>query len=230
MAITVVQTASNVGTGTSVTATFGSPVTAGNAVVVVFKNNGSFSIAPGSGGDTFIDYTGISDFLSIAYVFNSSGGYTTVTNTPGAGGNVLFVFEVSGINQIDKKIQATGNGGTGGGAYTYTSNAGTTTHAIEFWVGGAFSNSTSLGTISGASGFTNFSSLNYVDGESGGHSVAVAGYEIVSSTGTLNYTGSGATSGNTGFWDACSGSFWGLFPISANNQIVTQAVNRAATY
>lgn len=155
MAASVVQSASNGGTGTSLTVTLASPVSSGNTIcasVSVWDQNTS-AISPaltlGSSPDNWAQHRkGVRSSPSIGNTYAAvwsdpgcAGGATTVTITvPGATGGlktgvVATVWETTGIPAATVDITASTSGsGSVWTSGTFTPSA-TTADPDEIWVG-----------------------------------------------------------------------------------------------
>lgn len=198
MTILFVQSASNSSTtGSTLTITLGSNTTMGNCLVVASLGNdvsanptitgitlglaaGNFAhlVSAGTAGTT----------ASINEIWadpNCAGGQTSVVITYSAnvnGGLCAWVYEFSGIVTSSPLDQSSTNFTTTTNA-TFTSNTtGTTTQANELWFGAVDGRST---TITGpASPWINSTQITQNNRD------LMAGYQIVSSTGTATYSGS----------------------------------------
>lgn len=198
MTIAFVQSASNTGTGTTITVTLSGNTTASNCLVVgsiasggtnptitgitlggAAGNFSAMTTVPGAG-----DTTTSAGLVEIWADPNCAGGQTSVVVTysaASASGGAVWVYEFSGMASssiLDKRsmafttsTQATFNSGT----------TGTTTQASELWFGAAGGFNT---TITGpASPWVNSSMLT------SNNKNLIVGYDIVSSTGTAVYSG-----------------------------------------
>ena len=208
MTLAVVQTAQNSGTGTSLTVTLGSATTPGNFLAVLVLTtagtNGSVSsVSLGGAAGNFgsIVSQGNSSDHAIVTCWGDpdcAGGQTAVaiTTTGSSGTQAIsaIVFEISGMPStltgiLDKSAVLSSSGFVT--SWTLGPTA-TTTQADEMWlaiVGGNVSSSTA-GTYTGpGSAWTN-TVLSGVNNYTGGFSAGgVAGYQVVSSTGTASYNG-----------------------------------------
>lgn len=189
MAISVVQSKAFKGT----TGSFSAATTAGNCVLVCimdtefsFSDNVTAVTLGGSAGNFAQLQTAEED--SDAYVWawadpNCAGGQTaiavTVTN---ATDPVFIAYEISGLVSTGL-LDKSSSGGSLTTSYSSGSTA-TTAQASEIWVGLA-SGSDNSGSMTGPSSpWTNTTSNG-----SGGSTFGIAGYQIVSSTGTATYAG-----------------------------------------
>jgi hypothetical protein len=217
MAISVVQTVKS-NTATTTIASTGS----GNTLVVTFnsfKSSGTPSVTSVTLGGTdltqakAVTLNSSGEFASyIYYLGGIASGQTSVvisgTNlvfTSGNGG--VCIYEISGLGALDKT-----NSGSSASATTYSSGAtGTLSQASELVIGTA-NVDVSGGTL--PSGFTNTTD----SGDSW-----VSGYQIVSATTSVTYTGSTTDPP----WTAAIASFKGLSNISV---ALTTATSTIAAY
>lgn len=212
MAITVVQTAS--GSGSS--CTFASPVTAGNCIVVGWGDENTSvtaisGVTIGGAADNFaqlIFTSGTPSAKMVATLWadpNCAGGGTSVAVTPT--GTVqspcIWAIEVSGLASASILDKSTGM--TGIASSWSSGSTATTAQAAELWVG-AMSNS-GASTAGPASPWVN-TSVTDSAGE-----VFVFGYDIVSSTGTASYAGTGGASKG---WAACVATLKGTTNVSVS--------------
>ena len=223
MAISLAQApVSAGGTGASPLAlTFGSTTTAGNCVFVLFVQSASGA----SGTISGITLGGAAgNFASIGSDTNDSSGagYVSIWADPnctastavsvafsGTSGNittVAFAYEFSGLASTIGTLTDKSSFGQGGpvGAWSSLTTA-TTANANELWLGvvgcacnGAYT------TITGPS--SPWTNATLFDGgiASGYYFDGIAGYDIVSSTGTATYNG---TNGTNGYYAAGVGTF-----------------------
>lgn len=215
MSITVVQRGTDHNNGTNqLTFGFASPLTAGNAVIACIG-----SVVSPVSSVLLSDSTSLSQRLSIlddfnqvnltVYdVFNVAGGETTLTVNLGLGNANeqinLQVYEVSGLSgTVDTSTTNSGSG------TSFTSGSASTGYSTDFWlgVGQGFSNSTF--TLTGpASAWTNFSVINNSAG--GFFTRLLSGYQIVSATGSMAYTGTLSPSTN---YDAAAVAYEGAATV-----------------
>lgn len=129
---------------------------------------------------------------------NIAGGQTSVviTMTGGTGsvGVIPYVFEISGMPTTAGGATDQAAGNTNPGSTAFSSGATpTTTEASEIWIGiGAYAAGSSKTITGPASPWTNLTASSATIG--GVACGAVAGYQIVSSTGTATYSGTISTS------------------------------------
>jgi len=127
----VVQHTSTTGTGTSLSATFGSPVTKGNLIVAVLwweSNSASLTSLSDSGGNSnysaAVAFNPHNNFPGIYYDKAQATGSLTVTALVSAPPSAvqLHIYELSGVDTLDQ----TGTAFSGGGAsLTVSTNADT---------------------------------------------------------------------------------------------------------
>ena len=199
----VVQTATNQladGTADDITVTFASNITAGNSVVVCVAgypySSSEVTVAPSSGGDSYSLVVNTNSGATLcAYILSSAGGYKSVkvTNTvPADNGAVIWAYEVNKLTAIDKFIDA-----SAGGVSPWSSGTtATTTQAneIAFGVGLVFDTSSSSITGPG-SPWTNLTKYNDFAG-GGVFNSAISGYNILTTTQTVTYSGTASSSGS----------------------------------
>jgi hypothetical protein len=197
MAITLKQTVSATGTSNSVLdVTLGS-TTAGSTIVVCYTS-GSSSVNPTISGVTLggsstgwglVSAGGTTDVTDLYgamwYGYNQAGGQTALainlTNGSGTSNTAAWVYEFSGMQTTANLDKDNGNY-VSSGTTSFTSNgAGTTTQLNEVWVGmvGGYDNTSMVS--SGA--WTDTTILQPTN------SCIVAGYQIVSTTGTATFSG-----------------------------------------
>ena len=192
--VAIVQTASN--TGNAVTVTLGSPTTASNCLVacVALGSGGSLasvtSIKLGGSADNWAQLKAVGDLTTGAEQLavwadpNCAGGQTSVVMQPAvANTNVMYVFEASGIapSSILDQFGTADSGGSQTGPSFSVSTGGATTQASELAVGCVYGYNQ---TITGPSSpWVNESTV------SNGTRTLQAGYQILSSTGTVTYSG-----------------------------------------
>lgn len=205
----VVQTASNSGTGTSITVTLASATTAGNCLVVHVTGTGSG--APSVSGVTI---GGSASNFGALKSSNSSNGFTVFVmaaswacpNCPGGQTSVVVsgtnlksvvVDEVSGLaSTFAALLDQFNTGGAGSGTAWSSGTTPATTNAAEY-IGGVAIDS---GTMTGPGApWTNTSPV----------SGSIAGRQISSATGTFTYSG---TSSLSAAWAAVVVT---LFPAAA---------------
>lgn len=228
--VAIVQSASNTGTGSSITITLGAGTTAADCVL-------SASIASGSSNPTVTGITlgGAADhwahLVSAGDTGTSAGlvetwadpacaaGQTSVVisfSAASANGGCAFAYEASGLglsNILDQSASA----------FTTTTQAtfssGTTpatAQASELWFGAVGGFSTTI-TGPGAP-WVNSTQIN------SGSKNFMVGYQVVSAVGTATYSGSYSPNS---FEEA---SVVTLFPALGRSLIVSQAVKRSYFY
>jgi hypothetical protein len=216
VAISLVQATSATGTTASLTLTFGSATTAGNAVIVCWGFFGSTGQATavsakiGGNADHFTAELNMSGFeagLLVDYNIGQSSTSVVITWT-GSSGNLVtvgYAYEVSGLVTTSSIVDQTIN--TEASSLSWTSGtSSTTTQANEFWVGYGSSVATASQTVTGPTSPWNNEAVTH--GSNSGQLInAISGYQIVSSTGTVTYSGSvtGTTEGTACF----AASFFG---------------------
>lgn len=188
----LVQEISGTTTGTTLTLTFGTPVTAGNAVIIALAGyfGGSVSTVTiggvSSGFAKVATSTGYNAEIWAAYSAAASSATLVITSTQA--GIAGWAYEVSGLVTLD---QATGTHSSG------TSwNSGTTAASIPYYqhfavgLGAVFGSSASV-TATG-SGWTNETAYSGIAGADtfGG----VSGYQQPSGSGTYAYSGTASAS------------------------------------
>lgn len=208
MAPSLVQVAANAASAASVTVTLGSPTTGANTLVALFgtsanSSNGSPSgITLGGSADNWAQSAiqGSSGDHAISAGWadpNCAGGQTSVVITlTGGSGDLLFawVFEWSGLSAtVDVS-----SGAANSFSSTWTSGTtGSTTQADEV----AFGITCGAANTAGAAGLAGPASpwVNEAQQSLAGSShtkCAIAGYQVLSSTGTQVYSGT-ASPANT---------------------------------
>lgn len=237
MAVSVVQTANATATATSVTATFGSPVTAGNticaSVSVLDGATSGFTVALtfGSSPDNWFLHrkatrsAGGSNIYTAEWADANTAitGTSTVTVTlSGATGGfntsiILTVYEVAGLAAAAEDITGASSGnGAGWTTGTFTPS-GSTAAADEFWWGSVtFPSSV---TISPPGTWTNTARLTTSIGQA-----AVSGYQTPGATGSPVY--SGTFSANVQW--ACAGTTLKARSISATAALAGHGTESAA--
>lgn len=190
--ITVVQsTQATASSGTTITGTFASNVTAGNCIIAAISTDVAVTVSSvklGTSADNWASAVSESSALQLAAVWadpNSAGGSASVTvtfNTSLTNSAALYLYEVSGLAASSVTDLTSGSNGS---TSSWTSGTtGTTTQANELWVGVIGGNGAGPGgTITGPSGWTNNSTY------ASGNAQMMAGYKVVSSTGTATYNG-----------------------------------------
>jgi len=188
-----------VNSSSTLTLTFTNDITPGNALVVCVAGPNGAGVpapSPASGGDTFLQAVAITQGTgSIWYVLSSGGGYQTITiddvgNSYGMDG---WAYEMPPAAALDQVAYDFNNSA----ASTFTSSATpTTTSPAEFAVGmGVGSNSGTSTTASGpGSGWTNLTSENEFYAGASHYGVGISGYQFLSATGTVTYSGTFASS------------------------------------
>jgi hypothetical protein len=193
--VALVQSASNTGGTSPLTVTLGAATTAGNCLIVASGASGT-STNPtvtgetlGGAADHFVRLIQIGDpVLSVAYTEiwadpNCAGGLTSVvvtfSGTPSTG--AVWVYEFSGLAAAGILDQSS-SAYSGSTQATWDSGATpTTAQASELWVGANTGFST---TITGPAAPWNNSAVL-----TSGARNFIAGYQIVSSAGTADYSG-----------------------------------------
>ena len=191
------------GTNPSVTVTLGSPTTAGNCLVVaaVTTSVGTATtvsgVTLGGSADNFGSLYSEGNPATSNSVLtwwadpNCAGGQTSVVvSTAGGSGTgyiAASVFEVSGLASTLGALldQSSGNDHTASNVTSFTSNAtGTTANPNELWLG-------LVGSYNLHPTFTGPSSPwnNLAQQTTNAALSSLAGYQIVSSTGTATYSG-----------------------------------------
>jgi len=201
--ITLVQHAQGAPTSgsTTCTATLGSPTTAGNTLIVavgfVIGTTSVSGITLGGAAGNFAQDLSVSNTTAAIQPMtaacwsdpNCAGGQTSVVATFGASTNAAMdVYEVSGLvtaSPLDQKASSQ-NGNSSGTSFDSTSTA-TTTAASEFWVGMC----TAISATSGNASITGPSSpwTNETLFAIGSLTGVLSGYQITSSTGAADYSG-----------------------------------------
>jgi hypothetical protein len=210
------------GTTGTATATFGTAVTAGNCLVACMTSPSASAavtsvtaVKTGALAESWTQSEHVSDATSGIYAavwtnLGTGGGGTAVNVTVSFGqtdsGSVqtpflLDVYEVSGVTAVDKiAVSAAGATGT-----SWSSGAtATTAQASEIAFGVASCTPTASGTatVTGPGGaWTNSTVLTQAWTSTFGsyHAYQVSGYEALSSTGTVTYSGTVSASS---YWDA----------------------------
>ena len=195
MSIAFVQAASNTAAASSVTVTLGSATTAGNCVIAcIALGNGSStsavsSVTLGGSAGNFSQIKAVGDLavgaeqLAIWVDPNCAGGQTSVAITQTTGlVTMAWVFEFSGLALSALLDQSATFDSAVGTNSTFSITSGATTRASELAVGCAYAFST---TITGPSSpWVNEATLSQ------GNDRLQASYNILSSTGTVTYSGS----------------------------------------
>ena len=195
MSIAFVQAASNTAAAGSVTVTLGSNTTAGNCLVacIALGNSSSTSsvssVKLGGAADNWASLKAVGDLavgaeqLAVWADPNCAGGQTAVAITQSTGlVTMAWVFEFSGLATSSILDQSATFDSAGGTNSTFSVTSGTTTQASELAIGCAYAFST---TITGPSSpWVNESTLSQ------GSDRLQASYDILSSTGTVTYSGS----------------------------------------
>jgi len=190
MTISVVQTKA----ANSLTVTLASPTTAGNCLIVCVASLNATTpasisgITLGGSADNFAAAVSNTAQTASAFIWvdpNCAGGQTSVVIsgshlTVSAGNGGVIVYEVSGLAASSVADKTSSSNAASGTTWTSAATA-TTTQASEFWVGVA----DAFNPVGPSSPWSNTAA-----GTS-----AIAGQQIVSSTGTATYNG---TCTNTG--------------------------------
>ncbi|MFZ2778643.1 MAG: fibronectin type III domain-containing protein, partial [Candidatus Moraniibacteriota bacterium] len=171
--------------------------------------------------------TGGSTYGSLISSNLGSGGATSATGQAGGSGGGAITFNVSGITTISGSITANGANGINAGSYNSGGGGGSggsigITTGVLRWTG-------LVGAIGGSGGLDPSGSLSYNGGGGAGyggmggdstyaHSApggGGAGGRIAVYFTTINYSGSLAISGGSGYHAGGAGTIYGLSPISA---------------
>ena len=165
----------------------------------------------GSAGNFAAVYTDTTTASAIALWAdpNCAGGQTSVAVTMGSTTGSVFMaviaYEFSGL-ALSSVTDKTQNHNVQGGAATFTSNAtATTTQAAELWFGLAagYNNAGAAFTFTGpASPWANVQQNGGTDATS-----LIAGYQIVSSAGTVTYSGTASTTDSNLYFASIASSF-----------------------
>jgi hypothetical protein len=204
-------------TAAATSLTLNSATTAGNCLVVGFTDEGGATtvtaVKLGGAADNFaqlVSVSGSGKSTSLAALWadpSCAGGQTAVAVTPGtaAVSPTMWAAEFSGIvtaSPLDKSSSGTGTTSTWDSGATAT-----TTQAVELWLGAVCAASSSA-TGPGAP----WNNTTVADGSGDNQ---VYGYQIVSSTGTADYSGTG---GGTGSWAAVVATLKGAASTSGTVQ------------
>ncbi|HEY2090127.1 MAG TPA: hypothetical protein VGH54_29415 [Mycobacterium sp.] len=192
----VVQSAGNTGANT-VTVTLGAATTAGNCLVACIGMGSGVGLASvssvtlGGAGDNWAalkaagDLTNGAEQLAVWADPNCAGGQTNVTVTvPGVAVTLAYVFEASGIaaSSVLDQFGTADSGGTASGPAFSVSTGGATAQASELAVACAYGYNT---TVTGPSSpWVNTATLTSTA------RTLQAGYNVLSSAGTVTYAGS----------------------------------------
>jgi hypothetical protein len=221
----VVQSAAGDNGGTaaaSYTLDLPANITAGNGVVVAASCvAGISSVAPVSGPDTFAAAAGGGGFASVYWLGASAGGYKGITVGQGSSDIIaVWIWEVPPLSGADKTASASGTAS----AYSSGTTAATA-QASEFWAG-IVTDATAPGTAPPGSPWTG-SEFDFDAGS------ASAAQRIVTSTGTVTFSGPVGGPGEDSYWAAVAtfkfASVSGPAAAAARRGM-SQAVNRSATY
>jgi hypothetical protein len=207
MAPVLVQSASNQGGGTSpLTVTLGSPTTAGNCIIVCFSSSSSptnpsvTGITLGGSAGNFAQAATAGSVSTDSCTTqqwadpNCAGGQTAVavSFSPAATSVCITVMEWSGLvlsSPADKTASQVND--TGVTSWSSTATA-TTTQASEVAIGAVGGlNASGIGTITGPS--SPWANLTQETSAST-HLGLLAGWQVLSSTGTPSYAGTFAAS------------------------------------
>jgi len=194
VAVAFVQAASNTGTST-VTVTLGSPTTAGNCLVACIamgNASGTASVASvklGGAADNWSQLKAVGDLavgaeqLAVWADPSCAGGQTAVAVTLNVAlVSLVWVFEFSGVAASAVLDQSATFDSAGGTNSTFSVTSGATTQASEVAVGCVYGFNT---TITGPSSpWVNEATITSTT------RTLQAGYDILSSTGTVTYSGS----------------------------------------
>lgn len=211
MAISIKQSGTG-GNGETqtLTVTFGSALTAGNALIVAIGAGGTKAVSTVALSDSTALTQRVTDatnkFASIWDVFNVTGGQTTVVVTLSAASSFESIevayYEVSGLSGTSDTTHSA-NGTTS----PYASGAVSTGNAADLWIGCVGDDDvsgTAVTTLTGPSSpWTNTSQISEVPG-TGNHASFMAGSQITSSTGSLNYS---VTSSKPESWSAVAAAY-----------------------
>lgn len=208
---TLVQSQSgSIASGATLTVTLGSATTAGNCLIVC-AGAAQASADPTVSGITLGGSAG--NFAVVKAVNNNAdadceiwadpgcaGGQTSVVVSFNAGsgsqqGNAVWVMEWSGVTvsgPVDKV-----NGANASGSSFSSGSTGTLTNASELVIGAVAYFGSSSNTITGPS--SPWTGLAQVNAGGGGNGVALAaGYQVVSATTSLAYSGTNSVSNGYG--------------------------------
>ena len=198
--------------GSTVSATFSSPTTAGNTIIVLVSNAaGTFLTVSGitltGASDTFTKAEGSSSNASdidaeIWSDIGCSGGHTVVTVTFDGTifGAQLDIIEWNGLTALDAGKINVGSNNSGTESWS-SGSTGTLSQVNEVVFALVFGDTFGTGfTVTGpASPWTNLAQLNSATGDS-----QLAGYQQVSATTGLTYSG---TFNATAVYQACIAAF-----------------------
>lgn len=182
----LVQETTNSATGTSVTLTFGSAVTSGNAIIIALAGyyGGSISgVTVGGLAVTFVKVATSGGYNAEVWMAaNVAGASPTVVVTATQAGILAWAYEVTGLVALDQSA------GTSSSGTSWNSGTATTAAPYQhFAVGlGAVFASTAAVTP-GGSGWTNLAAYANVAGAS--HVGGVCGYQQPASSGSYSYSG-----------------------------------------
>lgn len=233
MAITLVQSKTGVGTSTSLTVTLTSSTTAGNCLVVAVGAAGNSvgtvsGITLGGAAGNFASAVAVAGpgSLSDSEIWtdqNCAGGQTSVAITMSSlisGELFASVYEFSGI-LTSAAVDKTSTGTTSGAAPFSSGTTATTTSPTELYVG--------ITAEDGVTGITGPSSPWINTALLGATTkTGMAGYQIVSATGTATYSG---TYSGTSFGGTVVATIKGVFnPVFTSTFNRQQAVTTAASF
>lgn len=228
MAITLVQSKSGIPASASVS--FNSSTTAGNCVILGLTDSGGVTATSAAKlGGSAGNFTKLEEFSGnpgggtvLASLWadpNCAGGQTNITwtDTGTLASPTYWIAEFSNIALAS--VFDTGN--TGSGTGSAWSVAFTSTSGVELWLG-ALANFS--GTAAGGAGH-GWTFVNVVDPNS---DTCVYGWQVVSSTGTATFSGTGAGKSWGGAAAGVKGASTGFTPKA--NPGLNQSVMRAALW
>jgi hypothetical protein len=224
----LVQVAYGSGDATTITATFGANITAGNTLVAFLVNNNesgfsTTSLETGSNAEHWTQETTYGNTGAIYADVDTSGGVTTVSvKLSGTSQPIDFaVAEITGVLASSAVDKFTGQLGSSGGTWSSTAT-GTTTQASEIFVGCVIQFGST--TITGpTSTWANQAQASF----SSSGNCGMLGVDIVGSTGTATYSGTATGSNN---YVAGVITLKSLAGVVGASHVISQAVQRAASY
>ena len=206
MSAAVVQVKPFKGTGLAPSATLDLPTTAGNALIVLIGTSGSTNAsvtamtlggAAGNFAEEAAEGNGSDHAIASAWSDpDCAGGETAVAITlSGSGDNsyVGWIFEVSGMPAAGPLLDKSAVLSSAGFVASWTLGpTGTTTQTDEIWFGLAAGNvaSGTAGTYTGPGAPWTDEASQGIDSGGSFSFGGIAGYQVVSATGTASYDGS----------------------------------------
>ena len=195
---TVVQYSSGVATsGSSVSASFGGNVTAGNWVYACISvNSGGTIVAPTMTGESFsgtpvFSYSAGNPHLACYEIASAVGGHSTITETAatcsGCGWNMTIV-EVNCVGTCIDQTTGTNNATCAGGCSVSSSGSGSAGNLNLAW----FADDSAQSTYTAGTGYTILNNALDSNGNSQGDEYGTAG-----SGGTQTATATSSNSGDT---------------------------------